>query len=322
MRLSVHRFIRWLFLGVFAIMLVSSCHMAIDTRMTDEPQPLEDCRTVQHKMGNTCIPQHPKRIVALWMGTFRSSLALNIEPIATVWSPSEPLPRHLQSKLNDADNVVVLGWQPNLEKVLLLKPDLILSNTRFQEIYKQLSKIAPTVVLDHPSPPAPWQSTLSDVAKVLDREQDGKQLVEQYWQRIEQLKKVLGEHLQMQVSIATIDPTYGIYTYGKQHPTGAVMSDIGLQRPAAQRGDFFTKDGISYENLVDIDGDVLFLSYRGGESARMALEKLQKKPLWKTLKVVQQKRVYLVDSDHWYAFDVLAMNAVLDDLEKYLVNMP
>ncbi|MFQ4142475.1 iron-siderophore ABC transporter substrate-binding protein [Chlorogloeopsis sp. ULAP02] len=327
---SLRRFINLLLLGVLTFTLTSACSRNINFNfsVTSPKQPKQDCRVVQHMMGKTCIPRNPQRVVTLWMGTFRSALALDIKPITTAWYAGDSFPEHLQGKTDGVENI---GFQPNLEKILLLKPDLILSTTRFKNIYKQLSDIAPTVVLDNPSPPPPWQKHLEDVAQILNKEQESKQLIKDYWQRIEQLKQALGvgaaspkenRRNQLQVSVATVDQTYGIYTYGTKHPTGKVLNDIGLQRPISQNGDFFTKDNISYENLSDIDGDVLFLSYRGGKAAKEALEKLQQNPLWQKLNVVQKNQVYLVDSDHWYAFDVLAMNAVINDLFKYLVEKP
>ncbi|MDM9379410.1 iron-siderophore ABC transporter substrate-binding protein [Chlorogloeopsis sp. ULAP01] len=276
-------------------------------------------------MGETCIPHNPQRVVTLWTSTFCSTLALGIKPIAfTTGYPGESLPEHLKDKVDGVKSVGTLT-QPNLEKILLLKPDLILSITRtyLDDIYPQLSNIAPTVVMDVSGPPPPWQKHLEDVANIFDKEQEEKQLIDEYWQRIEQLKQALGDRRhQLQVSVATVYQTYGIYIYGAKHPTSKVLNDIGLQRPPSQRGDFFTKDNISQENLSDIDGDVLFLSTRGGKAAQEALEKLQQNPLWQKLNVVQKNQVYLVDSDHWYAFDVLAMNAVIDDLFKYLVKSP
>ncbi|MCL6751736.1 iron-siderophore ABC transporter substrate-binding protein [Nostoc sp. CCCryo 231-06] len=329
MKISLHRLVYLLLLGVLTFTLVSACSRNIDLNATSLKQPLENCRVVQHVMGKTCIPRNPQRIATLWMSTFSSALALGIKPIAYIWIPSEPFPKYLRDKVDKVEFVGSLN-EPNLEKILLLKPDLILSNTRLQNIYKPLTDIAPTVVLDYPGPPPPWQKHLEDVAKVLDKEQESKQLIDEYWQRIDKLKQALGvdvaspkenRRLQMQVSVATVDQTYGIFTYGSKHPTGKLLSDIGLQRPPGQSGDFFTRSNISYENLSEIDGDVLFLSYTKGD-AKENLEKLQKSPLWQKLKVVQQNRVYLVDSDHWYAFDVLAINAVIDDLFKYLVNTP
>ncbi|MGJ5632669.1 iron-siderophore ABC transporter substrate-binding protein [Nostoc sp. CALU 1950] len=327
MKIPLRHLTYLLLLGVLTFTLASACSLNIKHSVTSSKQPTENCRKVQHTTDKTCIPLNPQRVVTLWGGTFSTALALGIKPIASVWIPGEPFPKHLGDK---ADGVENIGFEPNLERLLLLKPDLILSNTRLQNIYTQLTNIAPTVALDHPSPPASWQKTLEDIAKILDKEQEGKQLINDYWQRIEQLKQALGvgvaspkenRRLQMQVSVATVDQTYGIFTYGSKHPTGRLLSDIGLQRPPGQSGDFFTRSNISYENLSEIDGDVLFLSYRKGD-AKKNLEKLQKSPLWQKLKVVQQNRVYFVDSDHWYAFDVLAINAVIDDLFKYLVNTP
>jgi iron complex transport system substrate-binding protein len=320
MRISLRRLINLLLLGVLTFALSSACSTNTPRSVISPKQPMEDCRVVQHAMGKTCIPHNPERIATLWMATFQSALALDIKPITTAWYVDQPFPEHLQGK---ADGVENIGFQPNLERIALLKPDLILSTTRFQNIYKQLSQIAPTVVLDNPSPPPPWQKHLEDVAKVLDKEEKGKQLIYEYKQRVEQLKQALGDRRhQLQVSVATVDQTYGVYIYGAKHPTGKLLNDIGLQRPSTQRGDFFTKDRISQEHLSDIDGDVLFLSHRGGKAAVEALEKLQKNPLWQKLQVVQNNQVYLVDSDHWYAFDVLAMNAVINDLFKYLVKQP
>lgn len=312
------RFTYLFLVGILICTIISACSST--NHSVTSTKELANCRVVQHTAGETCIPNNPQRVVTLWGGTFSSTLALGIKPIASTWIPGKPFPEHLQGK---ADGIENLGSEPNIERLLLLKPDLILSNTRLQNIYTQLSHIAPTVALDHPRPPAPWQRTLEDLAKLLDKEQESKKLINDYWQRIEQLKKALGNsRLKMQVSVATVDQNYGIFIYGKQHPAGTVLTDAGLQRPPAQNGEFFTRDNISYENLADIDGDVLFLSYGGKETDKEALEKLQENPLWQKLKVVQQNRVYLVDSEHWYAFDILAMNAVIDDLFKYLVDTP
>ncbi|HAG80698.1 MAG TPA: iron-siderophore ABC transporter substrate-binding protein [Cyanobacteria bacterium UBA12227] len=321
MRISVHRFICLLLLGVFTVILVSACNPTTNTSITSHKQPVEDCRIVKHEMGSTCIPRNPQRVVTMWLGSLSSAWALGIKPIASTWIPDEAFPEYLDG----GDSIKYVGTiaEPNLEKILSIKPDLIVSNTRLRNLYQRLSAIAPTVVVNISSPPPPWQENLENIANIFGKEREKKQLINQYWQRIEKIKQALGnKRHQMQVSVITVNPPYGIFTYGKKHPTGKLLHDIGLQRPPMQTGDFFTKDKISQELLSEVDGDVIFLSYRGGKGAKESLQKLQKNPLWRQLKAVQQNRVYLVDSDNWYAFDVLAMNAVLDDLEKYLLNTP
>jgi iron complex transport system substrate-binding protein len=319
MRISIYRILCLILLSIFTVSLVAACNIVTDSRIvTQKPS---DCRVVQHELGNTCIPRNPQRIVTLWIGSLSSAWALGVNPIASTWMPNEPFPDYLEGG-NRIEYIGTLA-QPNLEKILLLKPDLIISNTRLQSIHHRLSHIAPTIVASLSSPPPSWQQNLENVAKLLGKELEGQQLIDHYWQRVEKLKQVINEQRhQLTVSVITIDPPYGIFTYGKQHPTGKLLDDIGLQRPPMQTGDFFTKDQVSQELLPEADGDVIFVSYRGGEAAKEAFNKLQQNSLWQTLKAVQRNRVYTVDSDHWYAFDVLAMNAVLDDIEKYLVNAP
>ncbi|NEQ28399.1 MAG: iron-siderophore ABC transporter substrate-binding protein, partial [Microcoleus sp. SIO2G3] len=41
--------------------------------------------------------------------------------------------------------------------------------------------------------------------------------------------------------------------------------------------------------------------------------------LWQKLNVVQRNQVYFVGV-HWHYSDILAINAILDDLFKYLVD--
>ncbi len=57
------------------------------------------------------------------------------------------------------------------------------------------------------------------------------------------------------------------------------------------------------------------------EEDKETLENLKQSPLWAQLDVVQRDQVYLVGR-HWHNSDILAVNAILDDLFQYLVNTP
>lgn len=279
-------------------------------------QQTDDCRIVKDMTGNVCIPSNPSKIVTLWRSHFASALALDVTPIAT--QDFGYLPEYLRKK---AQGVQSLGSEPNLEKILLLKPDLIISNSRLQNIHQMLSEIAPVVMVYHPRPPLTWKGNLETVASILGKEKEADRVIENYERRIEKLKASLGEsRLTTQVSVATVSQTFGIHSYGSQPTIGRILNDLGFQRPPSQRGDFFSKENISVENLFDIDGDILFLSYSNDEASKKLFDRLQQNALWQKLNVVQKNRVYIVDSAHWYSFDALAANAILDDLEKYLVN--
>jgi len=329
MKQLLHYFAFFFALEIFVLIVVSGCFQKTGQNFIDLEKPIqEECRVVSHVMGKSCIPAEPQRVVILASDVLGNALALGIKPVGatsyySVELEGSPFPEHLQDKLSDTKFVGNIT-QPNLEKILQLKPDLILTNTwseRAFNSYEKLSRIAPTVVLSLPeTSQRDWKKILLDLAIVLDREQEAKRLLDEYRQRISSLKEALGDQgHQIQVSVATVEPQFGVYAYGKQHAVGRVLSDLELQRPSSQRGDFYFISNISMEQLSSIDGDILFfLTWKEGEYLER-LEKLKQDPLWKKLTAVQNDQVYFVDAGHWHAFDVLAVNAVLDDLFRYLV---
>lgn len=314
-------------LSVLTVILVSACNTTHDTNITSYKQPVENCRTVQHVMGSTCIPRNPQRVVTL--DSFENTWALGIRAIASTHVTGFPMPKYLQGKVGRVESVGNYN-NPNIEKILRLRPDLIISGSNLKGIYKQLSYIAPTVVLNTPYPSPPWTDMLEELAQILGKEEVGKQLIDKYWQRVEKLKQALGVGAAspnenrcntIKVSIANTSSESGIWSYGEKQFSGSVLKDIGLQRPKSQRGDFFYIENISKEKISDIDGDVLFFVSWEREDDKKTLEKLQQNPLWAKLNVVQRDQVHLVGM-HWHSSDIFAINAILDDLEKYLVNTP
>jgi iron complex transport system substrate-binding protein len=273
-------------------------------------------------MGETCIPRNPQRVITLRNDTLANSLALGIKPIGSTYVPGYPqFPKYLQGKVGEIESVGDAS-NPNLEKILLLKPDLIVAGSGTKDIYDRLSYIAPTVVLDLSFPPPSWKKQLDELAQVLGKEKVSQNLVDRYWQRVEKLKKVLGDRrYTMRVSIAGSSYGYGIFGLGEKHFAGTILSDIGVQRPSAQKGDFFYIEHISEEEISGIDGDVLFLVSWGAKDDQKAIEELKERSLWHSLKVVQRNKVYFVGA-HWGHADIFAINAVLDDLFKHLVNTP
>jgi iron complex transport system substrate-binding protein len=311
---------------VFA--LITGCQHS--NRTATPASTAENCRVVQHTAGETCIPPNPQRIVALDILSLSNIVALGIKPIAAeIWSPVEGevgFPTYLANKIKAIFLYSHSAAQPNLEKVLQLKPDLIIlpSDPSSQGIYKQLSQIAPTVLVPWAEISRDWKQHLIETAKVFDKTEVATQLLDGYYQRVEELKRsldVLPNSLQQQ------QPFYASFAYVgnggltlavKNSFSGTILNDLGLLSPKSSDGLALP---ISEESLPEIESDVLFVgAYQ--ESDRSTLERLQRKPLWSTIKAVQQNQVYTVDFQTWYGFDFLSAHAVLDDIEKYLVNTP
>jgi iron complex transport system substrate-binding protein len=320
MRNAVRRFFCLLLVSVFTAGFVSACSSVNRSDNAPVQPSVADCRTVQHMMGSTCIPRNPQRIVMLREDYWINGLELGVQAIATVSEPGFPFPKYLQGKLEQLESVGNYSTV-SLERILQLKPDLILSHPGLESVYQKLSHIAPTVVLNTSFPPPSWQEQLEELAYILDKEEAGKQVINNYQQRVEKLKNALGDRRYSKISIANTSSEYGIWSYGENHPCGSILKDVGLQRPEMQRGDFFYIENISKEKISDIDGDALFFISWERKDDGKTLERLKQSPLWAKLDVVQRDQVYLVGS-HWHSSDILAINAILDDLFKYLVHTP
>lgn len=324
-----------LLLGILVFLVISACSRKVNYSVNHLEQPASECRVVQHIAGKTCAPNYPKRVVTIPFLTLAHAILLDIKPIGSTSSgyglgynlSEESTATYLsnQTFLGDkAAGIQDVGetYMPNLEKILELKPDLILSWQSNQDIYPLLSQISPTVLAPWQGPPS-WKENFSFVAKALGKEEAAQQAWNHYYQRIEALKIALGERYQDK-KISVINLGGGvILAHAKNSFSGFILDDIGLQRPKLQN--VITPSGsipnISEERLQEIDGDILFVLIFDTRD-KNELEKLQQKPLWKKLKVVQQGQVYLVDSGAWAGNSLLAADAVIDDLYKYLVNTP
>jgi iron complex transport system substrate-binding protein len=321
---------------LLTIAIVSACGDAAvehnETQISEiSPTP---CRVVQHVMGKTCVPNQPKRLVTIApLSLLSNALALDIQPIgSSIFSFGDLDAAYLSNTTylgNRTEGIKHLGHAdtPNLEQILLLKPDLILAWEPAKGIYPLLSQVAPTVVVpfDMPNWKEPkWQESFHFVATVLGKEEEAEQALRHYKQRIEELKVALGNDYQDK-TISVV--TGAMYVLAKNSFVGSILNDLELRRPSEQDIDAPNPDGviinISEERLEILDGDVLFfISHWDGHEE--VFERLQKKPLWENLKATQNEQVYFInDAEVWRrGSDPLAANAVIDDLYKYLVNVP
>jgi len=318
----LRRFIYLLFLGVLACLVVWAFSRNANQIATNSKPLLEECRVVQHAMGETCVPNHPKRFVALNPAALGNAIALGIQPIGSIFEYDKQFPDYLEGK---TEGIEPLGeWsQPSIERIALLRPDVIVSWYP-QSIYPQLAAIAPTVLYDWGGgipEQNNWKQYFNFMAEVLNRKKIGEQVWQHYNQRIEQLKVALGDRYKNKTISFVNFCCGGISSETENSFLGSVLSDAGLQRPPSQRHNPQGVISFSEENLYMADGDVMFvIAYGGNYTGERDLNIIQKKPLWKKLRAVQQNRVYYVDPTIWRGRTPLAADAVIDDLFKYLVN--
>lgn len=318
-----------IFLTAVIVVIISACHSEPLRSKQITQHPLTTCRVIQHMMGETCVPNHPKRVVTLYTPALTSALALGVRPIAItpVTGAVDIFPLYLKDKVEDIEIVATTEDIVNLEKILQLKPDLILGWDHHDAIYSLLSQISSTLLPQKnrvKSSREDWKEYLNFLAEALKKQDIAQQILSHYKQRIKELRTALDDRYESKkISVAYVSQDYGTKAQTKNSFSGSILDDLGLQRPELQNtiqpGGMTTE--ISTEQLEQIDGDILFV-LTFGETDKKMLEKLEQNSLWKTLKAVQRGQVYLVDGWTWVVGNPLAADAVLDDLYKYLLNTP
>jgi iron complex transport system substrate-binding protein len=318
----------WIGLGVIVTLWIICFYRPAHTTVASSESPsapTRDCRWVEHSAGKTCAPKHPQRIITLDSITLEDAIALGVQPLASV-SSSLDTP-HLSQQTRTLIDVGTNG-EPSLEKILALKPDLILGLDYLSSIYAQTSHISPTVLstFNHSGE---WKKIFMDFSTTLGRSQQAEAIMANYYQRLEDFKVQMGDRLQntkvsivyLYADLMTVYTTVGF--------NGSILKDAGLARPPAQdldaeatqfRGNLSPiQYELSRELLDAADGDAIFLIVTPNDpDIGKTYQRLLADPLWSKLKAVQQGKVYEV-LDYWIGSGPIAANLVIDDLFKYLL---
>lgn len=325
---SLTRWWRFVFTLLCTLFVTVACHH--DGSIPENYQSQNTaCRQVEHGAGMYCVPEKFERLVTLDDASLENAIALGIKPVGSVISDFSS---YWQEHLTGVKNIGI--DRPDLESILAVKPDLIVGFEYHKRIYNIISKIAPTALLKFENS-GQWKEVFTKFSLVLGKHEVGEAVMKNYYRRLEQFKQKMGNKLsKTQVSVVRVYPS-NINIYLLDSFCGKVLQDAGLSRPASQnitaseaKRLFGNPIQVSIGNeLVEkADGDVIFIwtgqnTSQGSATAKKNLEQLQSSPIWKNLKAVKGNQVYLVPS-YWIGSGMLAANAIVDDLFKYLLNQP
>ena len=142
--------------------------------------------TVEHKFGETVVPEEPKRVVSVGVSEQDVLLQLGVVPVGvTEWYGEQPdATWPWAHDLLDGAHPEVLKTDDGFEfeKIAALKPDLIVGTNAgmTKKDYQLFSAIAPTITTDEGSNDyfSAWQDQVLQIARGLGREADGQQLID------------------------------------------------------------------------------------------------------------------------------------------------
>ncbi len=272
-------------------------------------EPAATTKTIKDGLDREVeIPTNPERIIVL--GNYGEVTSLGIKPVGTI---GYYLDKYGPDRTDGVENV---GQDTaDLEKVLALKPDLIIIPSYFKpEELEGLSKIAPTIATKWGLLPL---EHLHILAEWLGKEAEEQSWLAQYSEKAAQAKEQLKSfNLEGQKAVVIQFWSKKIY----QHATGVfspLFKDIGFAPTEAESKVTSTTE-ISEEAVVDYvsDADKLFILVDG--QADIDTYNTLKASAWKNIPAVKNDQVYLVESPRWNDYSTAAMEWMLEDLVKII----
>ncbi|MCC9606193.1 iron-siderophore ABC transporter substrate-binding protein [Blastopirellula sp. JC732] len=266
---------------------------------------------VEHLLGATVVPMTPRRVCAL---AFTDELlAIGVQPLAASCSATG-FSDYLRPQLDGVVPIYQMmgAMFPDLEAIVRLQPDLILTANPDPQTYSQLSKIAPVVVLHR----SDWDDRVRilDVGRLLGKEAEAAAVLAGYDAKVAAAKTALQQKVGDQpVSFFRV---FGRQMYIHGHTRGGLLlyDELGLQPPKiieeSPRGYM-----LSPESLLQLDSQHLFVAAEDNLGAQRSWDRLLEHPAWKRVPAVQQGNVYPIHEQHqWLTPGIQGRSRMIDEI--------
>ena len=271
-------------------------------------------KTIVHDFGTTELKKAPKRIVILdnLYGEILDPLDITPVGATTGQADSQEFSTLFKKQYKDA-KVVSVGWQgnPDLDKIAELKPDLILMTGEQEDLYDELSEIAPTVGYQiNTDENWDYHETSLKVAEIFDKRDKMKKDLDRLDAReavfAENVKAKFGNQKLMYLRVTDNDIRY--YAYGH---FGYLYDTYHFNRAETFNPDDMLQV-IDPDKLKDINPDLLIVQ---ADSQELLDNKLKNTPVWTSLKAVQNNKVIYADySTYMLGFGIVSQEAIMKQI--------
>lgn len=271
-------------------------------------------KTIVHDFGTTELKKAPKRIVILDNLYGEILDTLDITPIGatTGQADSQDFSTLFEKQYKDK-KVISVGWQqnPDLDKIAELKPDLILMTGEQEDLYEDLSEIAPTVgYYINTNENWDYHETSLKVAEIFDKRDEMKKNLDRVDAKeavfAENVKAKFGDQKLMYLSVTDNEIRY--YAYGH---FGYLYDTYKFNRAETFNPDDMFQV-IDPDKLKDINPDLLIVQ---ADSQELLDNKLRNSPVWSNLKAVQNNKVIYADySTYMLGFGIVSQETIMKQI--------
>jgi iron complex transport system substrate-binding protein len=295
---------------ITVLLLSSALAQVVEvTATTDEG------RLIRHAAGESTVPLSPQRIVSLDWQIVDNLLAMDLPLVGGVVYGAPYLAPYEGS-------FVPFGFQPDIEAILALEPDLILGADVSGGLagleLEQLTQIAPTIVLTN-HPETFRRNWPLDIGLIVG----ASELAETHLAELDAFIAAARDTLQAAVGDETVVVlnirAREFRLYGDQGHTAFLYDGLGLRPSHLVReltlGTQF--EIISQELIPELaDADHLFLFIF--DDADEVYSELQQTDIWRGLRAVQLGNTYPVLQGNWLATSLLADRQKVEDVLEAL----
>lgn len=296
-------------------MLITGCSTDKKTDITNS-----ETRIVEDIKGQVEIPLNPKRIVDL-SGNSDILAILGIKVIGTANSDAydyTKFPSYLEAQLEGAR---ILGYSfqdtMDIEAVIELVPDLIIISTVQEKMYEQLSKVAPTIMIELEQ--INWKEDIRTIAKIMDKEKEANEWITQY----EMKAKTIGDEIKNRFNadstyLAFLASSGQFFVFTEAGFGDVLYNDMGLKRPSGLPvQENISLPVVNYEGLAAIDTDYIFAIGTDED-----LASLTKNNIWNGLKAVKNNNVVILPSSPYFnqGYSAIGREILVDEIKGMLEN--
>ena len=209
--------------------------------------------------------------------------------------------------------------EPNLEELSTLDLDLIIADTtRHSKIYEDLSKIAPTIVLDSiDSSYDEYIENFETIAEIVGKEDVAKAKIEEAEKVLSDVKDKAKDKVSDE-EVLTVSPKNDEYTaHTSSSFVGQVLEKAGFKN-AIQSDD--REASLSLEQLVEINPDIIV--YMRDDIDITIYTQWKNTQLYKSLDAVKNNKVYTtVAKGPWTQYrGFISVNTLTKEMSGWLLN--
>ena len=276
----------------------------------------EIATTFTDAMGNeVTVPENPQRVIGSYLEDYL--VALGVTPVAqwTVGNDSDQA--YLQDKLAEVPRI---NYDLPFEDVLSFEPDLLLmdSNSMVEgDKYDQYSKIAPTYVVTN-GEDVTWRERLTDIAKVLHKEEQAAQVEADYDDLVAATKETYADQIQGKSIAVLWVVNNSVFMVSETKSSGQLLyHELGFEVPSlvSEISESATADwsAVSLEKLAELDADYLIL-VNSDKGADFFSEQV-----WQNLDAVKNNHLWEFGPESsWLYNGPIAYTKMIEDIQSKL----